>query len=161
MPEKRDGSLIKDSLFSAARSSPAALHQVYPATALSVRAIRSALGQFTRALGLPTEMRDNVMLAASEAATNVVVHAYTDQDEPGTIEVDATIAGDELWLIIADTGLGLRPRVDSPGLGLGLAIIARLADGVDLVRPAAGGVELRMRFALSEEAAGVSGEAAG
>lgn len=159
VPDKREGSLVKDSLLSGARSSPAVFHQVYPAIATSVRAIRSALREFTRGLGLSTEMRDDIMLAVSEAATNVVVHAYTDTDEPGTIEVDATVAADELWVIVADTGVGLRPRVESPGLGLGLAIIARLADGVDLVRPAAGGVELRMRFALPGETAGLSGEA--
>jgi hypothetical protein len=35
-----------------------------------------------------------------------------------------------------------------------LAIIAQLADGVDLVRPAAGGLELRMRFGLPGELGG-------
>jgi anti-sigma regulatory factor (Ser/Thr protein kinase) len=103
---------------------------------------------------LPAETRDAVTLAVSEAATNVVVHAYVGRDLPGTIEVDATVAEDELWVIVTDTGLGLRPRLDSPGLGLGLAIIAQLADGVDLVRPAAGGLELRMRFALPGELGG-------
>ena len=93
------------------------------------------------------------MLAVSEAATNVVVHAYTGQELPGLIEVNATVAAGELWVIVTDTGLGLRPRLDSPGLGLGLAIIAQLADGVDLVRPGDGGVELRMRFALPADAA--------
>ena len=107
--------------------------------------------QFAHGLGLSAETRDAVTLAASEAATNVVVHAYAEQDLPGTIEVSATVAMDELWVIITDTGLGLRPRLDSPGLGLGLAIIAQLADGVDLVRPSSGGLELRMRFALSGE----------
>jgi anti-sigma regulatory factor (Ser/Thr protein kinase) len=132
----------------------ATFHQVYPAVPTSVRAVRTALRQFAHGLGLSAETCDAVTLAASEAATNVVVHAYAEQDLPGTIEVSATVAMDELWVIITDTGLGLRPRLDSPGLGLGLAIIAQLADGVDLVRPAAGGLELRMRFALSREVAG-------
>ncbi len=98
-------------------------------------------------------MIPDVELAASEAATNVVIHAYSDQEVPGTIDVSAAVAGDELWVIITDIGIGLRPRPDSPGLGLGLAIIAQLADGVDVVRPAEGGLELRMRFAMVEEAA--------
>ena len=79
--------------------------------------------------------------------------AYGDSEVPGTLDVSATVAGDELWVIITDIGLGLRPRPDSPGLGLGLAIIAQLADGVDLVRPAEGGLELRMRFGMAEKAA--------
>ena len=104
-------------------------------------------------MGLAPALIDDVELAASEAATNVVIHAYGDREVPGTIDVSATVVADELWVIITDVGLGLRPRPDSPGLGLGLAIIAQLADGVDLVRPAEGGLELRMRFAMVEEAA--------
>ncbi len=52
-------------------------------------------------------------------------------------------------MIVADSGSGLRPRRNSPGLGLGLAIIARVADGVDLVTSASGGLEVRMRFATA------------
>jgi hypothetical protein len=48
----------------------------------------------------------------------------------------------------------MRARTDSPGLGLGLAIIAQMADGVDLVKPAAGGLELRMRFAVARGGGG-------
>lgn len=137
-----------------AEAPPVAFHEVYPAVKTSVRAVRAGLDEYARRLGVPVQQRDAIALAASEAATNVVVHAYADREPPGTIEVHATVAGDELWVIVTDAGLGLRPRLDSPGLGLGLAIIARLADGVDLVRPTAGGLELRMRFALAADAAG-------
>jgi anti-sigma regulatory factor (Ser/Thr protein kinase) len=152
-PDKDEGHGTRGRLPAGDRSA-ATFHQVYPAIATSVREVRVALNRFAGGLGLSTETRDAVTLAASEAATNVVVHAYAEQDLPGTIEVSATVAMDELWVIITDTGHGLRPRLDSPGLGLGLAIIAQLADGVDLVRPASGGLELRMRFALSREVAG-------
>lgn len=134
-------------------SSETAFQESYPAVATSVGAVRSAVTKFARGVGLSAARVEAVELAASEAATNVVVHAYGDGNLPGTIEVTATVAADELWVIITDTGLGLRPRDDSPGLGLGLAIIAQLADGVDLVRPVAGGLELRMRFVLAGNAA--------
>jgi serine/threonine-protein kinase RsbW len=120
----------------------------YPAVPESVAAVRSALQRFARRYRLPPETIDAITLAASEAATNVVVHAYRDANAPGEIEVAAALAADELWVIVTDAGSGLRPRTDSPGLGLGLAIIAQVADGVDLVKPAAGGLELRMRFAV-------------
>lgn len=126
----------------------APFHEVYPAVATSVREVRYDLDQYAQRLGVSAEQRDAIMLSASEAATNVVVHAYADQENPGEIEVNAAVAGEELWVIVTDTGLGLRARLASPGLGLGLAIIAQLADGVDLVRPSSGGLELRMRFAL-------------
>lgn len=121
----------------------------FPATPESVSAIRAALQRFAATCSIPSETVDAVVLAASEAATNVVVHAYRDADKPGQIEIAAALAADELWVIVTDAGTGLRPRADSPGLGLGLAIIAQIADGVDLVKPAAGGLELRMRFALA------------
>jgi serine/threonine-protein kinase RsbW len=120
----------------------------YPAVPESVAAVRSALERFARRYRLPPKTIDAVALAASEAATNVVVHAYRDANAPGEIEVAAALAADELWVIVTDAGSGLRPRNDSPGLGLGLAIIAQAADGVDLVTPAVGGLELRMRFAV-------------
>ena len=109
------------------------------------------LQRFAQRSGVPRRTVDAVALAASEAATNVVVHAYREAGAPGQIEIAAALAADELWVIVTDAGAGLRPRPDSPGLGLGLAIIAQIADGVDLVKPAAGGLELRMRFALNRD----------
>lgn len=126
----------------------------YPARPDSVSAIRKALQAFARRCRVPRETVDAVALAVSEAATNVVVHAYRDAEQPGEIEVAAALAADELWVIITDRGSGMRPRTDSPGLGLGLAIIAQMADGIDLVKPAAGGLELRMRFAVARGGGG-------
>jgi serine/threonine-protein kinase RsbW len=97
-----------------------------------------------------------VRLAVSEAATNVVVHAYRDAPKAGEIELAASLAGGELWVIVADSGSGLRARRDSPGLGLGLGLIAGVADGIDLVQRAGGGLELRMRFGL--ETAGLAAQ---
>jgi len=129
-------------------------HETYRAIADSVRVVRADLVRFVRSAGLPEATRDAVALAVSEAATNVVVHAYRESGAEGTIEVTAALAANELWVIVTDTGHGLRPRPDSPGLGLGLAIIAQTADGVDLIRPAAGGLELRMRFEVGARRAG-------
>lgn len=123
--------------------------RTYVARPESVGAVRSALVAFVRASGLGQPTVDAVALAASEAATNVVMHAYDDAGEEGHIEVTAALAGEELWVIVTDAGSGLQPHRDSPGLGLGLAIIARVADGVDLVKPASGGLEVRMRFAVA------------
>jgi serine/threonine-protein kinase RsbW len=133
---------------------PLRFHDRYPARPDSVSAIRKALQGFAARCKVPAETVEAVALAASEAATNVVVHAYRDDEQPGQIEVAAALAADELWVIITDGGSGLRPRSDSPGLGLGLAIIAQMADGVDLVKPAAGGLELRMRFAVNPSGGG-------
>jgi anti-sigma regulatory factor (Ser/Thr protein kinase) len=120
----------------------------YPAVPQSVAAIRAALARFARNSGAPSRIAEAVALAASEAATNVVIHAYRDSAEPGHIEVIGALAADELVITVRDAGGGLRPRSDSPGLGLGLAIIAQIADRLDLLDSPSGGLEVRMYFAL-------------
>jgi anti-sigma regulatory factor (Ser/Thr protein kinase) len=125
----------------------AGLSASYAARPESVAAARAAVVEFAASNGASPAKLEAVALAVSEAATNVVVHAYRDAAEPGAIEVAAATAGGELLVIVADDGSGLRPRRDSKGHGFGL--IAHVSDGVDLVHRAAGGLELRMRFALT------------
>ncbi len=132
-----------------AQDGSAAFSASYPARAESVAKARAAVSAFASRSGAPPATIEAVRLAVSEAATNVVVHAYRDLATPGVIDVAAAQAGGELWVIVADNGSGLHPRVDSPGLGLGLGLIAQVSDGLDLVHRAAGGLELRMRFLLA------------
>jgi anti-sigma regulatory factor (Ser/Thr protein kinase) len=52
---------------------------------------------------------------------------------------------------VVDDGSGMMPRNDSPGVGLGLPLIHRLADQVELRTGADGrGTELCMRFFLGD-----------
>jgi anti-sigma regulatory factor (Ser/Thr protein kinase) len=122
----------------------------YPAVPASAAAARAALREFAARIGLSQAVSDAIALAVSEAVTNAIVHAYRDAAQPGIVEVAGVVHADELWVTVADFGSGLRPRLDSPGLGLGLAIIASAAEGLDLVQSAGGGVTLRMRFALGK-----------
>jgi anti-sigma regulatory factor (Ser/Thr protein kinase) len=75
-----------------------------------------------------------------------VVHAYP--ASAGWIEVDVWLAGGELWLIVTDDGCGL--RAGSPGrrLGLGLALISRMADSLSINERCSGGTGIRMHFVL-------------
>jgi anti-sigma regulatory factor (Ser/Thr protein kinase) len=88
----------------------------------------------------------DIALAVTEATTNVVLHAYRDRDEPGSVTIEARSNGDHLDLLVRDEGTGLTPRVDSPGLGLGLGLIAQVADSADVRAPESGGTEVLMRF---------------
>lgn len=126
---------------------------VYPALPGSVAVVRRVLVEFVARVGASQAKIDSVELAVSEAATNVVVHAYSELAVPGEIEVAAALASGELCVIVADRGTGLRALPDAPGLGLGLALISQLADGVEFIRRAEGGLELRMRFVLDPPAA--------
>ena len=94
----------------------------------------------------------DIALAVTEATTNAVLHAYRDTDEPGMVTVTAEREDDHVCLYVRDEGSGLAPRVDSPGLGLGLGLIAQVADSADVRAPETGGTEVVMRFALSRAA---------
>jgi anti-sigma regulatory factor (Ser/Thr protein kinase) len=119
----------------------------YPAEAQSVPAARTALTEFAEEAGADDEQLEAIQLAASEAITNAVIHAY-ESPEQGEVQVNASYVEGELWLLVADTGHGLRPRRDSPGLGLGLVLVAQLADEFQILSRGSGGTELRMRFNL-------------
>ena len=78
------------------------------------------------------------------------MHAYRDRDRPGTVEVEAHRPNGYLCVDVRDDRklAGLTPRVDSPGLGLGLPLISQAAASVEVRHAAAGGTELVMRFNL-------------
>ena len=120
----------------------------YAAVPESVAEARNALTGFARDAGADSERLEAVRLATSEAVTNAVMHAYV-TGEKGTVQVSASYVENELWLLVADTGAGLQPRSDSPGLGLGLALIAQLADEFQILSRGSGGTEIRLRFKLA------------
>jgi serine/threonine-protein kinase RsbW len=109
----------------------------------SVSAARHALAEFVAGRGVD---RPAVEVAVSEAVSNAVVHAYREAPEPGRIVVRARFAAACLRVEISDHGLGMRPRADSPGLGLGLPLIAQLATHVDITSE--NGTTLLLEFAL-------------
>jgi anti-sigma regulatory factor (Ser/Thr protein kinase) len=117
----------------------------FPAIPLGIAAIRGEMVAVARECGLDESQVQDVALAVSEAATNAVVHGY--RGEAGTIHVSASKDEAELTIVISDTGPGLVPRTDSPGLGLGLPIIASLASRVELVSEGEG-THIHMMFSL-------------
>jgi len=122
------------------------LNETYDAEPGSVAEARSRLADFAAVAGASAEQVEAVRLAASEAMTNSVLHAY--RGEPGLIYVNAAIVSGELWILISDDGCGLKPRADRPGLGLGLGLISQVSDDFAIVSRAAGGTEVRIRFNL-------------
>jgi len=123
------------------------LRASYPAVRGSVSRIRHELARSATSVGASERETDSVRLAVSEAATNVVMHAY-DGTGPGEIHVTAAVHDRTLSVLIADDGLGLRASRNNQGHGCGLIIIAKCADGIALEQRPTGGVEVRMRFEL-------------
>ncbi len=64
------------------------------------------------------------------------------------MHVTAAHCDNHIEVTIADEGVGVRPRGDSPGVGLGLQIIARTATAFDVSDLPGGGARLVLRFAL-------------
>ena len=126
----------------------APLRRSLPAVPESVPELRGAMVDFARRAGASEDALAQIQLAVSEAVTNVVLHAYVDETQPGPVHVDAHVEDAVVSVVVADDGRGMLPRLDSPGLGLGLALIAHAADNLDVHDGDPGGTRLRMTFAL-------------
>ncbi len=133
-------------------SPPPVISESYSAVAESIPRARSAIAQFAAATGANEEQVDGVRLAVSEAVTNAVQHAYGDR--PGRVGLTGWLVGDELWVLIADAGSGLRAASNRGGLGLGLALIEQASDQLTIVERAGGGTELRICFKIGSSRQG-------
>jgi serine/threonine-protein kinase RsbW len=115
----------------------------------TVTLARTVLVEVAEREGVPAPVRSAMALAVTEACANAVRHAYVDADTPGDVEVRAGKAGGVMTVEVADHGRGMVPRLEGPGLGLGLALIVQMADVVEIRgRP---GMVVRMRFSLDGE----------
>jgi anti-sigma regulatory factor (Ser/Thr protein kinase) len=110
---------------------------------------RHAISDYARDCGADEEVVAALALCVSEAVTNSVLHAYRCAPQPGGVSVRAECREDELRVLVRDDGTGLTPNIDSPGVGLGLPIIAQMAHRSEIRAPERGGTEVCMRFSLS------------
>jgi serine/threonine-protein kinase RsbW len=123
---------------------PTVLAEV-PAVPESVGPLRRAARRLAERCGASDQLLADVTLAVSEACTNVVIHAY--RDEPGTLALSGEARDGQVRFVVEDEGDGLSPRADSPGLGLGLPLIARLTQQFEVLPGRAGrGTRIRMAF---------------
>ncbi len=125
------------------------LRRAMPAVASSVTALRADVAAFVAAAGIGEPLLTAIKLAVSEAATNVVMHAYIGAERPGEVRLDARLQDERVHVTVADDGCGMVPRLDSPGLGVGLPFIAHTADTLDIERTPGGGTTLHMSFSVA------------
>ena len=135
------------------------VQHTYAAVGDSVGAARRTLTHFAAQAGARGELLEAIRLAASEALTNVVKHAYPDR--PGSIHVTTAVACGELCIEITDDGCGFRPHRDRGGLGLGLTVIASLCDELQIVKRPSGGTQLWLWFTLPTTALAGGGQPRG
>lgn len=121
-----------------------------PAEPRHVGDLRQGVVEFAESVGVGDT--GPIAIAVSEAITNAVVHAYRDCDT-GDVRVVACNEPDRLVVVVRDYGDGMRPRHDSPGLGLGLPLISTMASDLQIEAATGGGTLLRMHFAKPSAAA--------
>jgi PAS domain S-box-containing protein len=136
----------------AARLLPAPLHQLMPAEATRLAAVRRAVSGWTAAVGLPQQAAEDLQLALGEALANAVEHAYAD-GRPGECvwsverEADGGVS-----VCVEDFGVWRPPPEDKGHRGRGLELIAALARDVDVQRRADGRSGTTVRFRLAAPA---------
>jgi len=116
-----------------------------PARPENIAVIRHVLGAFGEALHLPLDVVEDMRLAVTEACTNVVRHAYNGSD-PGPLEIVIRPEGETIVIVVSDRGRGIGPSPDTAGPGLGLPLIATLADSLEIEHAPSAGSRLAMSF---------------
>jgi len=124
------------------------LRESWLAEPSSVPAARAAVVAFARSAEASDDALDDVRLAVSEAVTNVVIHAYAGAPDPGPLHVEARVEGRKLLVEVSDEGGGLRPRPDSPGIGVGLPLISAVTEELRLVSAEGEPSRVEMTFDL-------------
>ena len=136
---------------------PPRWHREVDAEPAVVGELRRGVADFANAHGAGRDAINNMALAVSEAVTNAIIHAFVGR-ERGRVSITAE-AGDGCVLVrVLDDGRGMTPHPESPGLGLGLTMMASMATRCDIREgPAGVGTEVRLAF----DAPGVAGPALG
>lgn len=116
-----------------------------PAVPTSAAHARHAVVEMLR--GLDVDLWP-IELAVGEAVANAALHAYRGRD-PGHVHVRAFVDDDGLLtVVVADDGVGMSPNPDSPGLGVGLVLIERVAHQLDIESEREAGTRLIIRLRL-------------
>lgn len=103
------------------------MHRRLPASVAALPQLRSVVRSYAAATcGIDEDESALIALAVTEAATNVVRHAY--RGRPGMIDVEAEVSGNELRVRIADGGVGMSRSSPNAGMGAGLRIMQGLAE---------------------------------
>ncbi|GCE75830.1 ATP-binding SpoIIE family protein phosphatase [Cellulomonas biazotea] len=105
------------------RPAPADLRLRVPAQADGLAPVRERVESWARDVGLEPRERAALVLAASEAMTNCIEHAYAGRP-PGEVRIDASLRRATVVMTVADDGAWRQPT-ESPGdRGHGLSMVA-------------------------------------
>jgi len=130
----------------------AATHQIQ-ADLTQLTDIREFIRDTAAALGTESTAIPDVVLAANEAVTNIIVHGYRDQ--PATIEIEVGYEADDLIIRLRDQSFIFNPNTvlppdltlpleERPLGGLGVYLTKKLMDQVLHRVTSRGGNELTL-----------------
>lgn len=114
-------------------------HAAYAGDVRNIALARRGIAGFARDCGLSEQAISDIRLAAGEALNNAVEHGCA-APEP-SIAVDCTFDGEELTIVIEDSGHGFPEPSDRQsvapndrGRGFGIFLMRRLMDDVSFAR---------------------------
>jgi anti-sigma regulatory factor (Ser/Thr protein kinase) len=122
------------------------------ARAENVSLVREAIAGLADAVDLGAAL-DDIKAAVSEACNNVVLHAY--EDGGGPLEVELLVSPGELAVLVRDHGVGtsapvVAPDLEFPARGIGLTVIASLADRSEVNAAPGHGTQVAMWFEIPD-----------
>jgi serine/threonine-protein kinase RsbW len=122
-----------------------------PAAPAAIGQLRRRVVDYATQMGASEAVGEAIRLAVSEALTNVVIHAY-DGGAPGAMTLEARREeSEQLTIVVLDEGHGFTADPVNPGLGLGLTLMAKMADSVVISsREGTPGTAVSMHFGLAQ-----------
>ncbi|MGC9669638.1 SpoIIE family protein phosphatase [Planosporangium sp. 12N6] len=117
---------------------PAPLELSFPAEAAQLASARSALRRWLRRAGVDPMHTQDIIVAAGEACANAIEHGHRDAPY-GEIRLQAAIAGNDLQIVVIDTGTW-RPPTNDPNShrGRGLTLMHALMQHVAVATTSTG-----------------------
>ena len=129
----------------------------FPALSRNESYARAAVGAFVSQLDPTVDELGSVKAAVSEAVTNCVVHAYSECETVGMINITVRIKDEEVYIKITDKGCGIedvkkameplfttKPELERSGLGF--AVMESCCDKVKVSSKVGKGTTVTLTF---------------
>ncbi len=114
------------------------VHLSWPADPHLLANLRSVVRNWLLGLGFSPDTTGDIVLAASEAASNTIDHAYPTTSSANTVELRLWVGDSAAHIEVLDRGRWRAPQPGPTRRGLGLRIMEQLIDTVSIHRGPAG-----------------------
>jgi anti-sigma regulatory factor (Ser/Thr protein kinase) len=124
------------------------LHLIVAAEPHRLIELRRVVREYLDSLSASDDVQTRAEAAVHEACSNVVRHAYG--AEGGPLHLSGERKGERVEFVVSDNGTPVADPNAGPGAGLGLHMMAVLADDVDVEGPGPKGTRVRLTFLLRD-----------